>query len=97
MSNKLASNYHEQHGCRDCGKCFIKSEYDSGPEFFCCADGEKRPPCMSVEMGDCPGLESMSEEDDAAMNAAYDAWDTWSDGRGVKPWGICSWWEERHE
>lgn len=96
-SPKIATNYHEQHGCRDCKKCFIRSDYVGENEFFCCADGMKRPPCMSVGMGECPGLGSMSDDDATTMDAAGEAWDTWSDGREVEPWGICSWWEKSHE
>ncbi len=84
-------DYREQHGCHDCVEVFMKHEYDEGSEYFCGFNAPKRPPCMSVEMDECPGL---SSEANSVMHNADRAWTKWSKDREVRREGTCGSWTE---
>lgn len=90
------TSYRIQHGCHNCGHCFIKTDYDQGPEYFCTFGAPPRPQCSSVAMDECKT--SHDEDEDwnaqfAERTANYELWHEWSMPREVEPFGIC----EHHE
>lgn len=83
----ISESYKIQDGCWNCRFSFCKEEYDDRPQYFCCADGEKRPPCGSVQMG---GKERWGKRfDDPKIRTGMRAWDKWSENREVAQSGKC--------
>ena len=89
--SKLPDGYRAQDGCHNCKHVFVRYDHDEGQSFYCTMGAGVRPPCMSVAMDECPGLAYNT----AIFDAAYDAWDEWSDGREVRPSSICPQYEPR--
>lgn len=76
--------------CQNCACAFVMFEYDSETRYYCNSDESPRPPCMSVAMDECPGLDDLDEFNEAIM-----AWDKWTQDRRVPSWGFCPHWVER--
>lgn len=85
-------NYREQDVCRDCYWVFTLTEWDWGPQYYCCRNAPKRPRCGSCLMGE----EFYSTRVDVGSARAR-AWEKWSAGRRVDAWGRCDAWRERKE
>ncbi len=84
------SSYVEPHGCHNCGCVFDLQEYDEGSAWFCTHDAPPRPACLSVYMGEYPD----PDLDIHQYTAMWAAWQEWSEGREVRPWGCCRHWRE---
>lgn len=82
--------YKEQSGCHSCRHVFVLVDHGDPLRLYCALDADKRPPCMSSAMDECPGL---YDKDQSTYAAAYHAWKEWSAGRYVEARGIC----ERYE
>ena len=92
VMKKNKQMYFEQGGCHDCKHVFIKQDWDDIPEYYCTLKAPKRPPCMSVAMKECPGLEDY-EGNSYGINEAN--WRKWSKDREVKAWGLCHGYERK--
>jgi hypothetical protein len=87
----IPESYRRQDGCYNCGKCFIKSEYDDENLYYCTMNAPKRPPCLSVAMSES------SFDYGSDFHNMYEAWEAWAKDRDVSAWGICNSWEKRKE
>lgn len=77
-------SYREQYACVNCMHVFKRTEYDDPPEYYCTLNAPKRPLCMSVSMD-----EHLLRSAPRQVDAGFETWDLWSDGRGVEAFGIC--------
>ena len=73
------TTYREQPSCATCEHRFVRTEYESGPCYYCQVDNKPRPLCGSVAMG-----EILGSDDDA-----WDEWEKWAEPREVSSRGIC--------
>lgn len=89
-SDRLPASYRARSGCHDCAYCFLYEEYDEGSTYYCVHGAPKRPPCLSVLMGEF--------DEDAPYDEYHDQrrrWREWSAGREVRPWGWCEGWASK--
>lgn len=93
VAGRVPDSYSNQDGCHNCALNFIFGEYDEGNTIYCIDGAPPRPPCGSVLMGE---YHSMGFDEKVA-EANMRAWDMWSLGREVKPWGKCGHWRRRDE
>lgn len=84
--SKKKRGYHEQDGCHDCMHVFKLVDWEDPGTYFCTLGAKPRPLCGSSSMG-----ESYSSAPEG-FDAAFRAWDRWSKGRGVEPFGVCKFW-----
>lgn len=98
---KQPAGYVIQNACATCSHCFVKTDYDQGPEFFCTFGAPPRPRCCSASMEEAAGDDSLPADTSAwsvedwrkhteeKCHPAQDAWHAWAHGRKVAPHGIC--------
>ena len=113
LTNNVPDTYWRQHGCHDCEFCFEWTEYDSGPAYYCTADGKERPLSNSAalnevisdaveeKLGRGPIYSSNIDEDDKEFTnielEMYKDWMAWSDSHQVNPCGKCDQWKIKIE
>lgn len=81
-TRRLPKTYEVQMACANCKHCFIRTEHDCGPSYYCTLNAPPRPLAFSVAMGE---IGNTHDE----MEAIYAAWDEWGRGREVEPHGYC--------
>ncbi len=93
---KRPKSYREQDGCHGCKHCFIESDYDAGPVYYCTFRAPPRPRCgscaMQAERWDRKDGKTLAGR---AWSRAFNAWEKWRKGREVQPWGRCEHYEQR--
>ena len=97
IDKKDGGEYREQDGCRNCGRCFTKCEFDAETEYYCTKDAPKRPLCGSLLMAESweeTFGDVTANEYERLFDAAHDEWDKWSEGRERKAWGKCGDWRK---
>ena len=84
----LNESYRNQPGCHNCGHVFVLVETDNPLTYCCTLNAPPRPLCMSLAMREHIPWSSRNHK------RTVDAWESWSDCRWVKAWGICDKWKE---
>lgn len=92
MSKKITDGYKEQDGCHNCHSVVKIIEHDDPTQYLCGYKAPERPRSGSTYMG-----ESFVEkfgEPVKWIKAKMKAWEEWMQGRRVKPYGTCDYFEK---
>jgi hypothetical protein len=96
LKRRPESYIEQERGCRNCRHVFDRPDDDNGGDYFCTFRAPPRPLCGSSTIEElwCDGEGHMSSP---AFEEGMQAWDAWSMGRKVEPWGICDEFRPREE
>lgn len=88
-------NYRLLDACENCKHTFTKSDPSSDDEIYCTLGADERPLCgdMDERWAGMTTSNASREERQEAYRKGSRKWDTWAEGREVKPHGKCDNWE----
>lgn len=75
--------------CATCRHCFVKQDYDGGPEYFCNIDNDRPERCGSLSMGEDWGRGKGGRYDKELWDSEYTRWTEWEKDHEVRSYYIC--------